>query len=289
MEEKEIKLESEGLEQKINVQAENVVINEIGDYNQLSNKPQINDVELSGNKTLDDLGIQAKGDYLTKNIADETYQAKGNYATKDELPTKTSELENDSGFITELPIATTDVLGGVKIGDGLSIDSTGLLSATGGSGAGIPELIGTQEEPINLDSDFEAGIYLISGYIIYNKATINSTNKLLFFVNYARFDYNNPYLNKIKYFYDNSSSFGVEGFRLHYASSSTWTTVYLTPGTTLSESAVYDQKNRGSYVTVTAAYNYYGKKSELTTTDKTTLVAAINELAAKVAALEEGE
>lgn len=33
------------------------------DYTQLTNKPQINNVELSGNKTLDDLGIQAKGNY----------------------------------------------------------------------------------------------------------------------------------------------------------------------------------------------------------------------------------
>lgn len=35
------------------------------DYNQLTNKPQINSVELSGNKTLADLGIQAAGDYAT--------------------------------------------------------------------------------------------------------------------------------------------------------------------------------------------------------------------------------
>lgn len=34
------------------------------DYTELENKPQINSVELSGNKTLDELGIQAKGDYL---------------------------------------------------------------------------------------------------------------------------------------------------------------------------------------------------------------------------------
>lgn len=40
------------------------------DYTELENKPQINSVELSGNKTLDDLGIQAKGDYLsTKGMA----------------------------------------------------------------------------------------------------------------------------------------------------------------------------------------------------------------------------
>ena len=35
------------------------------DYTKLENKPQINSIELTGNKTLDDLGIQAKGNYLT--------------------------------------------------------------------------------------------------------------------------------------------------------------------------------------------------------------------------------
>ena len=34
-------------------------------YNELNNKPQINSIELSGNKSLDDLGIQPKGEYLT--------------------------------------------------------------------------------------------------------------------------------------------------------------------------------------------------------------------------------
>lgn len=35
------------------------------DYNEFDNKPKINDIELSSNKTLDDLGIQPKGNYLT--------------------------------------------------------------------------------------------------------------------------------------------------------------------------------------------------------------------------------
>ena len=54
------------------------------DYEELSNKPKINNVELKGNKTLEELGIQPEGDY----------------ATKDELPTKTSDLTNDSNYIT---------------------------------------------------------------------------------------------------------------------------------------------------------------------------------------------
>ena len=76
-------------------------------YLLLENKPKINNVELSGNKTLDDLGIQAKGNYLTsvpsvyktKAENDALYQAKGNYATTSDIPTKTSQLTNDSGFI----------------------------------------------------------------------------------------------------------------------------------------------------------------------------------------------
>ena len=61
---------------------DNVAIS--GSYNDLSNKPQINLIELTGNKSLVDLGIQPTGDY----------------ALKSELPENTSDLTNDSGFIT---------------------------------------------------------------------------------------------------------------------------------------------------------------------------------------------
>lgn len=37
----------------------------INNYNYLINKPQINDVELINNKTLDDLNIQGKMEYLS--------------------------------------------------------------------------------------------------------------------------------------------------------------------------------------------------------------------------------
>lgn len=53
-------------------------------YADLINKPKINNVELNGNKSLNDLGIQPAG----------------NYALESEMPTKTSDLTNDSGFIT---------------------------------------------------------------------------------------------------------------------------------------------------------------------------------------------
>lgn len=56
-------------------------------YNQLTNKPKINNVELSENKTLKDLGI---------------INFSGNYndlSNKPTIPTKVSELENDSHYI----------------------------------------------------------------------------------------------------------------------------------------------------------------------------------------------
>lgn len=50
-----------------------------------------------------------------------------------QIPTKTSDLTNDSGFLTSIPIASSSVLGGIKVGSGLSIDQTGVLTATGTS------------------------------------------------------------------------------------------------------------------------------------------------------------
>ena len=57
---------------------------------------------------------------------------------KPTIPTKTSDLINDSGYISAatLPIATRTTLGVVKVGNNLSITADGTLSATGGGGGG---------------------------------------------------------------------------------------------------------------------------------------------------------
>ena len=70
-------------------------------YNQLVNKPKINNVELSGNKTLDQLGIQPKGNYLSSESDPIYSKDKPNIALKSEIPTKVSELTNDSKFASE--------------------------------------------------------------------------------------------------------------------------------------------------------------------------------------------
>ena len=115
------------------------------DYTALTNKPQISGIELTGNKTLDDLGIQKKGAYITKET-DPTVPAWAKAETKptytaDEvgaLPKTTTTLPNPkkikfTGAVTDeydgsvektiniptgssytLPQATDKILGGVK-------------------------------------------------------------------------------------------------------------------------------------------------------------------------------
>ena len=97
MEEKEIKIIPEIDEQNINIIPENIIINTSGtsDYEQLINKPQINSIELVGNKTLDELGIQPKGGYaLSEDVNAQIDEL------QDQIPTNVSQLTNDSGYIT---------------------------------------------------------------------------------------------------------------------------------------------------------------------------------------------
>ena len=66
------------------------------------------------------------------------------------IPTKTSQLDNDSGFITELPIASTTQIGGVKVGAGLSVTENGVLSATGGGTADSVEWNNVLDKPTTI-------------------------------------------------------------------------------------------------------------------------------------------
>ena len=66
------------------------------------------------------------------------------------IPTKTSQLDNDSGFITDIPIASATQLGGVKIGAGLSVTENGVLSATGGGTADSVEWNNVLDKPTTI-------------------------------------------------------------------------------------------------------------------------------------------
>lgn len=86
-------------------------------YNDLSNKPQINGNTLNGNKTSSQLGLASASDIpdeladlqddATHRTVTDTEKALWNgKADTSDIPTKTSDLTNDSGFITGLTILT---------------------------------------------------------------------------------------------------------------------------------------------------------------------------------------
>ncbi len=82
--------------------------NAMMDYNSSLNKPSINSVALVGNKTLEDLGIQPAGDYLTA-IPDEyiteSELASSDYATKQYVMEQINHIEHFTREVVEaLPV-----------------------------------------------------------------------------------------------------------------------------------------------------------------------------------------
>ena len=168
--------------------------------------------------TLDTLKEIADAMAENQTVVEALNTAIGSKADKTDIPTKVSELENDSNFLTEhqdlssyaktediptelpanggnadtvnnhtvntdvpsdavftdtvytLPIATTEILGGVMPdGTTINVDENGVISAVGGSGGGL-ELIGEYYIPsstaglttiISTDDYKEGDIYLI--------------------------------------------------------------------------------------------------------------------------------
>ena len=105
------------------------------------------------------------------------------------VPTKVSELENDSGYLTEhqslaeyakktdipapytLPTASTSTLGGVKVDGNTITIADGVISAKGGSGNGTADVFtGVGEDTITTEKTFE------DRYFSFNKAKFLETN-----------------------------------------------------------------------------------------------------------------
>ena len=134
-------------------------------YTQLTELPTINGVVLQEGATSKILSLYGSGNepnYPVTKVNGKTGEVTLTADDVDALPLnttipkKTSELTNDSGFITlaqvpaapvqsvngqtgevvideySLPTASDTVLGGIKVGSGLTINSGGVLSATGG-------------------------------------------------------------------------------------------------------------------------------------------------------------
>lgn len=122
-----------------------------GSYNDLTNKPTIPTVN---NATLT---IQKNN----TNVATFTANAASNVTANISVPTVTSDLTNDSGFLTSstLPVATSNSLGVVQVGSGLTVSSGGVLSATGGGVADSVawgHITGTLADQTDLQDELDA-------------------------------------------------------------------------------------------------------------------------------------
>ena len=92
----------------------NLEIEGVTNYSELSNKPKINNVELNGNKTSSDLGLQPAGNYITKAVNDlENYYKKTETFTKQEVNDLISAISTlDLQVVQTLPtqdISTTTI------------------------------------------------------------------------------------------------------------------------------------------------------------------------------------
>lgn len=107
------------------------------DYTQLTNKPQINSVELSGNKSLEDLGI----------------------------PTKTSELTNDSGFLTSIPdeyVTETELNAGLGNKQDTLVSGTNIKTVNGESLLGSGNIdIESVSNPVTYGSGTQSQVHTI--------------------------------------------------------------------------------------------------------------------------------
>lgn len=109
-----------------------------GSYNDLSNKPTIPTVN---NATLT---IQKNG----TTVKTFTANASSNVTANITVPTKTSDITNDSGFLVSVPTASASTLGGIKVGNNLTISSDGTLSANASSITVDSALSSTSTNPV---------------------------------------------------------------------------------------------------------------------------------------------
>lgn len=110
---------------------------DLGNYNKLENKPSINSVTIIGNKTPSDFGLYGEGNeppYPVSSVNSKTgavvLSASDVGALPDTtvIPTKTSELTNDSGFLTSVPVESVNAKTGKVV---LSSSDVGAVSKNG--------------------------------------------------------------------------------------------------------------------------------------------------------------
>lgn len=210
-----------------------------------------------------------------------------------ELPTATSDvlggvkvgegLSMDMYNRINLSVATTSKIGGIKAGDGVSIESDGTLNVVNGGGStgeGIPTLVGTEEKPIILyvpGSTVPFGLSYISGYTkdIPNGEVNNNYDGLLLYTLKDGAQIIGPKAEENDDAFSSTKANLIFWFR---KSTINGASQLSQPFVKFSANDIITASEQG-YVTPKAVYDYVGALSSLNTSDKTSIVNAINELA----------
>lgn len=136
---------------------------ESGNYNNLENKPSINSVTLIGNKMPADLGLYGTNNappYPVKSVntktGDVVLTAADVKALPDTtvIPTKTSDLTNDSGFLTSAPVSSVNNKTGAVVlsasdVNALPSNTTYVSSVDGSSGAVTTNAVKTTAQSLS--------------------------------------------------------------------------------------------------------------------------------------------
>lgn len=112
----------------------------------------------------------AQGTNTTVSYSNGTYTIS---ATQPTVPTKTSDLTNDSGFLTSTDYASTSTGGVVKVGSGLEI-TNGVLSATGGGTADAVEWANVLNKPTDVSYWTNDAGYITSAAIPSNVSAFSN-------------------------------------------------------------------------------------------------------------------
>lgn len=241
-------------------------------YNSLSNKPKINDVELSGNKTLGQLGVPLDtsdltngAGFITENdipaIPEKTSDLTNDsgFITNSDLPTKVSDLTNDAGYITK----SVDDLTNYTTTSGMNTALSGKVStSTVGTAGGVAELDNTGKVPsAQLPSyvdDVVDGYYNETDHKFYEESTYTTeipgeAGKIYISVD-----------TDLQYRWTGSAFAAMGGA--------------LVLGETSSTAYRGDRGKEAYDISQTV-----GNVANLTTTEKNTIVGAVNEVNAKTA------
>ena len=130
----------------------------VSDYADLTSKPSINNVTLSGNKTTSDLGISYN-----------------DLTNKPTIPTKTSDLNNDSGFLTSVSKSDVGLGSVVNTGDSATPVSGGTTKFT--TGGAYTELAKKLDKPTYKTETLTAG----STSVTFTDMPTTGTNLIDFF------------------------------------------------------------------------------------------------------------